>query len=149
MGDTADVVQEVLLQTFLRLDRFDNRGKGAFQAYLRQGVLNRIADQIRTVVRRPVVEIDDGAHELTSVAPSPFDSAAQEEWERAYKQALTRLNEDERLLAVGRLELEYSYEQLALMTGRATPGSARIAARRAVAKLAHCMSEIRAGSQSG
>ena len=141
LGDTADVVQEVLLQSFLRLDRFDNRGKGAFQAYLRQAVLNRITDQIRTVSRRPTVEIDDGVHELVSRLPTPYEATAQQAWEQTYKAALGRLNEDERVLVVGRLELDYSYEQLALSTGRATPGAARIAARRAVTKLAKLMSE--------
>jgi hypothetical protein len=43
------------------------------------------------------------------------------------------------MLVVGRLELDYTYEQLALVSGRATAGAARLAARRAVIKLADRM----------
>src|SRR4051812_12975696 len=50
VNDTADVVQDVLLQTFRRLDRFEDRGRGALRAYLRQAVLNRINDEIRKVL---------------------------------------------------------------------------------------------------
>jgi DNA-directed RNA polymerase specialized sigma24 family protein len=32
VADTADLVQDVLLQTFRRLEGFDNRGHGALQA---------------------------------------------------------------------------------------------------------------------
>src|SRR6476660_1739651 len=45
IADTQDLVQETLLQTFKGIDRFEARGEGAFQAYLRQGVLNRIRDE--------------------------------------------------------------------------------------------------------
>src|SRR5712692_909745 len=53
VNDTADVVQDVLLRTFRRLDRFEDRGKGALRAYLRQAVVNRINDEMRRVMCRP------------------------------------------------------------------------------------------------
>src|SRR3954462_5064684 len=40
--DTADVVQDALMQTMRHIDRFEDRGKGALRAYLRQAVDNRI-----------------------------------------------------------------------------------------------------------
>ena len=49
VNDTADIVQDALLQTFRRIDRFEDRGKGALQAYLRQAATNRIRDEIRRV----------------------------------------------------------------------------------------------------
>jgi len=36
---------------------------------------------------------------------------------------------------VGRIELEYSYEQLALILRKPTPGAARMAVRRALIRL--------------
>jgi hypothetical protein len=45
----------------------------------------------------------------------------------------------ERLLVVGRLELQYNYEQLALITNRPTASAARVALRRAILKLADRM----------
>jgi RNA polymerase sigma factor (sigma-70 family) len=135
-NDTADLVQEALLQTFLRIDRFDNRGKGAFQAYLRQAVVNRICDEMRRVSRRPSHEPEDAAFDLPADGPSPFDVTLDAEHEQRYKLALKTLSEDERLLVVGRLELGYTYEQLALIGNRPTPEAARQAVRRAVLKVA-------------
>ena len=34
MADTTDVVQDVLLRTFKRIDSFEDRGKGALRGYL-------------------------------------------------------------------------------------------------------------------
>jgi RNA polymerase sigma factor (sigma-70 family) len=142
MGDTADLVQETLLKTFQRLDRFEDRGKGALQAYLRQAVANRIADHLRHVARHPTAELDENIHRVVTRMASPEDAAANAEWERKYKAALELLTQDEKTLVVGRLELGYSYEQLALITNRATLGATRMAARRAVIKLARLISTV-------
>jgi RNA polymerase sigma factor (sigma-70 family) len=139
--DTADLVQETLLQTFRRMDTFDNRGTGALQAYLRQAVMNRIRDEVRKVGRRPLAtELDN--ENLQSSLPLPDDVAFDNERERRYKAALGLLTETERLLVVGRIELQYTYEQLALIANRPTPGAARVALRRAILKLAEKMSEV-------
>src|SRR5262247_2644912 len=140
-AETADLVQDALLQTFRRIDNFEDRGRGALQAYLRQAVTNRICDEMRRVGRQsndaalyPEASMRDGD-------PSPFECALDAERERKYKAALTTLNDDERLLVVGRMELGYNYEQLALVTSRPTPDAARVAVRRAVLKVAKRMSD--------
>jgi RNA polymerase sigma-70 factor (ECF subfamily) len=138
--ETADIVQDVFMQTFRRIDRFEDRGRGALRAYLRQAVVNRINDEVRRVLRRPVTELDDQVFELAGNEPSPFDTALDAERDRQYKQGLSSLSEDERLLIVGRLELGYNYHQLALLTGRVTPDAARLAVRRAMLKLTERMS---------
>ena len=46
--DTGDLVQETVLHVLRRLDTFEPRHVGAMQAYLRQSVLNRIRDEVRT-----------------------------------------------------------------------------------------------------
>ncbi len=137
--DTADVVQDALLQTIRHIDRFEDRGKGALKAYLRQAVDNRIRDVMRSVGRRPVDALDDAALDLPSPDPSPFDAAASAERDRKYKAALGTLTDEDRQLVVGRLELGYNYDQLALISGRPTPEAARLAVRRAVIKLAEQM----------
>jgi DNA-directed RNA polymerase specialized sigma24 family protein len=53
---------------------------------------------------------------------------------------LSRLRESERVLIVGTVELGYTYEQLAVATGRRTPGAARVALHRALRRLADEMS---------
>jgi hypothetical protein len=45
-------------------------------------------------------------------------------------------------LIVGRIELGYNYEQLALIRNKATPGAARQAVRRAIIKLAEKMAGV-------
>src|SRR5262245_12898579 len=47
LADTEDLVQDVLLQTFKRIDNFEVRRVGALQAYLRQAVVNRVRDELR------------------------------------------------------------------------------------------------------
>lgn len=140
--DTADLVQDALLHTFRHFDRFDDRGHGALQAYLRQAVTNRIRDELRRVERRPIEEGDDAIALLPEAAPDPFEATLDSERQRKYKEVLVTLTDDERLLVVARVEMDYTYEQLALLTDRPTPGAARLAVRRAVLKVAERMSGV-------
>jgi len=139
--DTADLVQEALFQTFRRIDRFEDRGKGALQSYLRQAVTNRIRDEMRRVARHPIDDSLPTEAAFRSVDPSPFDTTLDAELERKYKLALTTLTDDEQLLVVARMELGYNYEQLALISNRSTPDAARVAVRRAVLKVAERMAD--------
>jgi RNA polymerase sigma factor (sigma-70 family) len=136
VSDTTDIVQDVLLQTFRRIEVFEDRGKGALQAYLRQAVDNRIRDELRRVATRPVAELNDVLGELPSLEPSPFQAAAAAEQHARYKQALATLTHEEQVLVVGRLELGYNYDQLAAISNRPSAEAARLAVRRAVIKLA-------------
>ena len=62
IAETSDLVQETLLKTLKHLDRFDVRGEGAFQAYLRQAIANRIAEEFRRHARRADSTTLDGNH---------------------------------------------------------------------------------------
>jgi len=143
VADTTDVVQDVLLRTFRRIDRFEDRGRGALRGYLRRSVVNRIQDEMRKVVRRPSGQLEERLFDLPGEQPTPFDAAVDAERVRHYKAALATLSEEERLLVVGRIELGFNYDQLALIGGRATPEAARQAVRRAVKKLAERMPSAR------
>jgi RNA polymerase sigma-70 factor (ECF subfamily) len=137
--DTNDLVQEALAHTFRRIHVFQDRGRGALQAYLREAVRNRIRDEIRRLGRQPTREVLEDVVE--DRAASPFELAADSEVIRRYKMKLSSLTEEEQQLVVGRIEMGYTYEQLALATGRATVEATRMAARRAVLKLARKMAE--------
>jgi DNA-directed RNA polymerase specialized sigma24 family protein len=67
--------------------------------------------------------------------PSPLALAITAQEQELYRAALGRLKQDDQTLIVGRLELGYSYEQLALVMGKATPDAARVALRRSLARL--------------
>lgn len=136
-ADTQDLVQETLLQTFTRMDVFEPTREGALQAYLRQAVMNRIRDEIRRVGRRPlVVELDEGKADS---ARSPLEEAiGMEEIER-YENALERLRPEEREMIILRVELGYTYEEVARFLEKPTSDAAHKATKRALVRLAEEM----------
>ena len=135
--ETADLVQETLLQTFRRIEHFEPRGNGAMRAYLRQALQNRISNSRRTAIRRPTDPIDDT--DVPGSGPSPLDEILSTEERERYQQGLDLLRPDERKAILGRFELGYSYEQLAEALGKPSPDAARVAVRRAVNRLAEAM----------
>jgi len=135
--DTDDLVQDTLLPTFKRLEYFEVRGPGALQAYLRQAILNRVRDELRKKGRRPeVIELDglevDGRR-------SPLEEAIGSESFERYERALARLRPDEREAIIGRIEMGYSYDELAEAIGKSSADAARKAAQRALVRLAREM----------
>ena len=136
--DTEDLVQDVLVNTLTRLDDFEPRRRRALQAYLRSAIRNRIRDEIRSVHRRGrAAELDSDIPATVSV----LDDAIERENLTRYRRGLSRLEPEDRELIVARLELGYTYEQVALATGRPTSDAARVAVRRALLKLAREMSQ--------
>jgi RNA polymerase sigma factor (sigma-70 family) len=143
LTDTDDLVQDVLLQTFKRIDDFDARGTGALYAYLRQAVLNRIRDEMRRHARRPAsVQADSW---LPADGPSPLDLAIGAEALERYEQALDRLRPEEKECIVGRLELGFTYDELAAWLGKPSPEAARKAAQRALVRLVEEMEGLASG----
>ena len=133
-GDTADLVQDAIVNTIKRLDQFDARGEKALQGYLRLAVQNRILD----IIRRAEVKTRTGdvtGEEPDTSQPSPLALAITAQEQERYRAALARLKQDDQTLIVGRLELGYTYEQLALVVGKSTPDAARVALRRSLARL--------------
>ena len=138
-ADTADIVQDVLLQTFRRFDHFQPRGHHALQGYLRRSIQNRITDEIRRGVK-VTHDGGDAALEQPSSSPSPLELAMREQARARYLAALDKLRLEDRLLIFGRIDMGYSYEQLAIVSGRVTPDATRVAVRRALVRLAKTMS---------
>jgi RNA polymerase sigma factor (sigma-70 family) len=139
-NDTCDLVQDAVSRAMVRLDRFEDRHQGALQAYLRQAVLNRIRDVIRAYRRRPehlhVVE------QLLGEETSALDRLIGAEQLELYDAALDRLRPLDREAIVARLELQYSYAEIAALLGKPSPDAARVAVTRALARL---VDEMRAG----
>jgi RNA polymerase sigma-70 factor (ECF subfamily) len=137
LADTDDLVQDTLAQTFKRIQDFEPRRVGALQAYLRQAVLNRIRNELRRKGRQPHVTDLDGV-EIESVE-SPLEQAIGREAVERYERALQRVTPAEREAIIGRVEMGYSYEELAEALGKPTPEAARKAAHRALVRLAEEM----------
>jgi RNA polymerase sigma-70 factor (ECF subfamily) len=132
--DTSDLIQDAALRTFRRLAAFEPTRDKALQAYLRQAVQNRISDEYRRIAVHGLgTQLDEG---MPDEGPSPLDLAVSADVEARYRGALARLSPADRELVAARVELGYSHEQLALVSGRRSPNAARVALRRALVKLA-------------
>ena len=142
--ETQDLVQDTLLQALRHLQHFEPRHEGALQAYLRQTLLNRIRDELRRVDRRPVLRPLDGRE--IEPGPSPLEAAIGREAVLRYEEALTRLRPEEREAVIARVELGYSYQELAQALGKPSSEAARKAAERALVRLAEEMQRGQAGS---
>lgn len=137
IADTEDLVQETLFQTFKRIGDFEPRRVGALQAYLRQAVLNRIREEFRRKGRRPdATDLDDIPVDSDQ---SPLEQAIGREAVDRYEQALARLKPEEREAIIARVEMGYTYEELAEALGKPTPDAARKTAQRALVRLAEEM----------
>jgi RNA polymerase sigma-70 factor (ECF subfamily) len=134
MTETDDLVQDALAQTFRRLDHVEANSVGALGGYLRQAVLNRIRDELRRSGRTPP-SVDLDTVDLAG-GQSPLEQAIGREGVERYERALQQLNPGDRDAIVGRLELGYSYEELAEALGKPSAEAARKAAQRALLKLA-------------
>ena len=141
LSDTDDLVQETLLRTFKQLEHFDSRGVGALQAYLRQAIVNRVRDELRRKGRQP--DVKDLADIDVRDDRSPLEEAIGRETLEHYEAALERLRHEEREAIVARVEMGYSYEELAQVLGKPTPDAARKAAQRALVRLAEEMRILR------
>lgn len=137
VADTADLVQDVLTRTLPKLGQISPPRERALQAYLRRAVTNRIRDQYRHAIRQPeTVQLPD---EYPASDASPLDCALQQDIAAHYSTALQRLSAADRDLVVARLELDYTYDQIAVMLGRPSADAARMAVSRALVRMAREM----------
>ena len=136
--DTDDLVQETLMRALRRIDGFEHRHEGALQAYLRQAVMNRIRDEVRRAKRAPVsTELEE---EEPHRGASPLELAIGQEAVETYEAALQRLRPEDREAIVARVEMDYTYDEVALALGKPSADAARMAVSRALVRLAEEMS---------
>jgi RNA polymerase sigma factor (sigma-70 family) len=140
MNDTADLVQDTIIAAMRRFEAFESRHQGALQAYLRQAVMNRIRDIIRYDKRRP--EIGGLSENIQDEATSPLEAAIGAENLERYERALQRLKPADREAIIGRLEMQYGYDELATVLGRSSAAAARMAVTRAMKRLAEEMQHV-------
>lgn len=140
LADTEDLVQDVLLQTFKRIDNFEVRRVGALQAYLRQAVVNRVRDELRRKARQPEATDLNGLE--LELSPSPLEDAIGREAVERYQRALQVLKPEEREAIIGRIEMGYSYDELAQVLGKPSADAARKTAQRALVRLAEEMKRV-------
>jgi RNA polymerase sigma-70 factor (ECF subfamily) len=141
VSDTDDLVQDTLIRTVRNLDRFDARGEGALQAYLRGAVMNRIRDEIRRKRTTPAAGPLDST--LIATERSPLEEAIGSELLQKYDRALERIDSEAREAVIARIEMGCSYAEIADALGKSSPDAARMTVSRALVKLAGEMRHAR------
>jgi len=135
--ETDDLVQVTLLRALDQIEGFEPRREGAFLAYLRQILMNRIRDEIRRARRQPGrAELAD---DLRAPDPSPFEEAAGREALEAYERGLEKLTDEQREAVLLRIELGLTHVQVAEAMGSPSPNAARMLVARALARMAEVM----------
>lgn len=141
LAETQDLVQQALIRVLPHLKQFEARHAGALQAYLRQAVANHIRDEIRKASKRPT---DPDALELqVDPGPSPLEQAVGREGFERYEAALARLRPIDREAIIARVELQQSYEEVAIALRKPSANAARVTVARAVKNLVRAMAEER------
>ena len=137
LADTADLVQATALDAFRSLNKFEVRGDGALQAYLRQALMNRLRNELRRISRKPIPAVLESG--VVDETQSPLEAAINREQLDKYSAALDQLPAEDREAIIGRLEFGLSYAELAELLGKSTPDAARKTVSRALVKLAEQM----------
>jgi len=140
MADTDDLVQVALIRGLAKLEGFEQRRTGAFLAYMRQIVRNQIRDEIRKPGRERIVEISE---DLPDGGASPLEEAIGRESLECYQAALQTLPAKQRQAVVMRLEMGFSYREIAETLGQGTEEGVRISVRRGLMRLRERLPEFR------
>lgn len=138
LAETQDLVQTALMRALPRLKQFEVRHAGALQAYLRQAVANHIRDEIRKVSSR---QTSNAPGEHVDPSPSPLEQAIGREGFERYEAALAKLRPIDREAIVARVELQQSYEEVAIALQRPNANAARVAVSRAIKNLVRAMAD--------
>ena len=139
LAETQDLVQNAVLRALPHLKTFEARHPGALQAYLRQAVNNHIRDEIRKVKGRPAAAplSDDQPDE----GPSPLERAIGQQSLERYEAALKTLRPVDREAIIARVELQQSYEEIAIALDKPSADAARMAVVRALRNLLKAMTD--------
>jgi len=137
LTDTDDLVQVTLLRALDHVDGFEYRKDGAFVAYLRRILQNCIRDEVRRAGRRP--QQAELPEEFPAAGPSPLEQAMGKEAIERYERALQELRPEQQEAVVLRMELGFTYPEIAAALGSPTPNAARMMVTRGLIRLAEVM----------
>ena len=131
--ETGDLVQETLIKSLSKLDTFEPRRPGAFLAYLRQILVNKLRDEIRRVKRRP--DKKELPENLRARSPSPLEHVIDEETFERYERALGMLPELTREAIIMRIDLGLTYQEVADAIDAPSPNAARMRISRGLVEI--------------
>jgi RNA polymerase sigma factor (sigma-70 family) len=138
LAETTDLVQETILKTIRNLQNLEIPTHGGLLPYFRTAVRNLIRDQIRNAARRGERALPEAS--LEDPGPSPLERTIGKEVLDRYEAALAGLRPEEQQLILLRVELDCTWGLIAKETGKSSADAARMAATRALLRLAEEMS---------
>lgn len=139
LATTDDVVQNTLISALKGVREFEPRHDGAFFAWLRRILDNKIRDLIRRAQVRPSGDAPD--EHIVDVSPSPLERAIGTEKLDAYERALGDLPEQQQEAVIMRVEFGMTYAEIAQELGSPSPNAARMMISRALMRMAEAMDE--------
>lgn len=137
LTDTDDLVQVTLMRALDHVEGFEYRKDGAFLAYLRRILQNRIRDEVRRAGRRPAQA--ELPQEFPAEGPSPLEQAMGKEALERYERALENLRPEQQEAVMLRMELGFTYPEIAMALGSPSPNAARMTVTRGLVRLAEIM----------
>ena len=139
LSDTDDLVQITLVRALDRMDGFEPRGPGSFLAYLRRILQNQIREEFRRARNRPrVVGLPE---DLEAGERSPLERAIDREALEAYEAGLAQLSGPQQEAVILRVEMGWSYPEIAVVLGCPSANAARMVVARALVRLAEVIDE--------
>src|SRR5262245_37289343 len=139
LSDTDDLVQVTFLRVLKHMEGFEPRHEGAFLGYLRQALLNAMRDEIRRSARRGRQE--ELGESLVAPGPSPLETALGRDALDRYEAALAKIPQEQQEAIFMRMEMGFTYEQIAEALEKRTASATRMMVTRALARLASEMEE--------
>jgi RNA polymerase sigma-70 factor (ECF subfamily) len=137
--DTQDIVQNAMVNALKAINTFEPQYPGAFLAYMHRCVINEVNTQVRKATRRPSsgpVSLD-----LPDIAPSPYDHAEGSDTRERYESALTKMSEEDQQIIIMRVEMGFSYTEIARLLNIQV-NAARMRVARALVRLAEVMKKL-------
>ena len=118
---------------------FEPRHAGAFFSYMRRILLNKVRDLLRQAARRPRPGALD--EEIVAWGPSPLESAVGTETLATYEQALAGLTTEQQEAVVMRIEMGFTYPEIAAALGSPTANAARMLVSRGLVRLVEILGQ--------
>lgn len=134
LAETSDIVHEALMSAMNKISKFNAKRAGAFFAYLRTIILNRIRREISQSEARPKAQASEALNHSQLRYSDHIGTLLQ------YDQALDQLNAEQREAVIMRFEFGLSYDELAKLIDKPSANAARMYISRCLLDLAKTMS---------
>src|SRR5262245_18230895 len=139
LSDTDDIVQVTLVRVLKHLGTFEPRREGAFLGYVVQTLVNALGNEIRRSARRGSHDAVDDL--LVDRGASPLELAVGSNTLERYDRAMAQLGSEQQESVMLRVEMQFSYEQIAEAMGKNSANAAHMLDSAALLRLARAMDE--------